>query len=230
MKFKAMATVIPAKAGIQQLLLEERLSYWRGAVVETSRSLSYCILSTLWYRFDIDFVSIEIKRRRIVKRLVIGTLALAVLGSTLLAHPHFRKTVTAKLGTVDVTVAYQTVPSNELHAQNAKVGAFTTPRAPKLTLSAELKAGAITLPAGEYTIGVIKNSDKDWTMALYPGALARGTEPDASKIIKLDSQFTTAHGTSEHMTIDITPGHGKQEGKAVLLLHFGTLYLAGSLS
>ena len=94
-------------------------------------------------------------------------------------------------------------------------------------MSAELKAGAITLPAGEYTIGVIKNSDKDWTMALYPGTLARGTEPDASKIIKLDSQFTDAHGTSEHMTIDITPGHGKQDGKAVLLLHFGKLYLAG---
>ena len=165
-----------------------------------------------------------------MKRLAIGTMLFAFLGASLLAHPHFRKTVTAKLGTVDVSVAYQTVPSNEMHAQNAKVGAFTTPRAPILTLSAELKAGAITLPAGEYTIGVIKHGDKDWTMALYPGKLARGTEPDPSKIVKLDSQFATDHGTSEHMMIDITPGHGKQEGKAVLLLHFGTLYLAGSLS
>jgi hypothetical protein len=165
-----------------------------------------------------------------VKRLATGTITFAILGATLLAHPHFRKTVTAKIGTVDVTVAYQTVPSNEIHAQNAKVGAFTTPRAPKLTLSGELKAGAVTLPAGDYTIGVIKNGDNDWTMALYPGVLARGTEPDMSKIIKLDSMFTTSHGTAEHMTIDITPGHGKQEGKAVLLLQFGTLYLAGILS
>src|SRR5262245_37375512 len=173
---------------------------------------------------------VQDQRRKIVKRLAIATIALAFAGATVLAHPHFRKTITAKLGTVDATVAYQTVPANEMHAQNAKVGAFTTPRAPKLTLSGELKAGAITLPAGEYTIGVIKNGDKDWTMALYPGKLARGTEPDASKIVKLDSQFATDHGTSEHMMIDITPGHGKQEGKAVLLLHFGTLYLAGSLS
>ena len=165
-----------------------------------------------------------------MKRLAIGTMMFAFLGATLLAHPHFRKTVTAKLGTVDVSITYQTVPSNEMHAQNAKVGAFTTPRAPILTLSGELKAGAATLPAGEYTIGVIKNSDKDWTLALSPGKLARGAEPDMAKIIKLDSQFTNAHGTSEHMTIDITPGHGKQDGKAVLLLHFGTLYLAGSLS
>ena len=165
-----------------------------------------------------------------MKRLVIGTLTFVVLSATLLAHPHFKKTVTAKLGTVDVTIAYQTVPSNEIHAQNAKVGAFTTPRAPILTLSGELKAGAITIPAGEYTIGVIKNGDNDWTMALYPGKLARGTEPDMSKVIKLDSMFTTSHGTAEHLTIDITPGHGKQEGKAVLLMQFGTLYLAGCLS
>ena len=110
-----------------------RLSPCRNAI-EISHSLSYCILSTLWYRFDIDFTSIEIKRRRIVKRLAIGTLTIVVLGSTLLAHPHFRKTITAKLGTVDVTVAYQTVPSNEMHAQNAKVGAFTTPRAPTADL------------------------------------------------------------------------------------------------
>jgi len=191
---------------------------------------TYCILSALWYRLGIDPTCVEIKRRRIVKRLATGTMMFAFLCATLLAHPHFNKTVTAKLGTVDVTVRYQTVPSNEMHAQNAKVGAFTTPRAPKLTLSGELKAGAITLPAGDYTIGVIKNGDNDWTMALYPGALARGTEPDMSKIIKLDSMFTTSHGTAEHMTIDITPGHGKQEGKAVLLLQFGTLYLAGSLS
>ncbi len=165
-----------------------------------------------------------------MKRLVNGTLMLVLLNAVLLAHPHFRKTVTAKLGTVDATITYQTVPSNEMHAQNAKAGAFVTPRAPRLTLSGELKAGDITLPAGEYTIGVIKNSDKDWTMALYPGQLARGTEPEMSKLIKLDSMLLTTHGTAEHMLLDISPGLGKHTGKAVLVLHFGTLYLAGALS
>ncbi|MCI0417997.1 MAG: hypothetical protein L0387_20405 [Acidobacteria bacterium] len=165
-----------------------------------------------------------------MKTLVTGTLMLVFTAAALVAHPHFRKTVTAKLGNVEAAIAYQTVPSNEVHAQNAKAGTFITPRAPRLTLSGELKAGTVTLSAGEYTIGVIKNSDKDWTMALYPGQLARGTEPDMSKMIKLDSLFSTTHGTAEHMLIDITPGHGKQQGKAVLLLHFGTLYLAGALS
>jgi hypothetical protein len=165
-----------------------------------------------------------------VKRLASRTLILIFMGATLMAHPHFRKTVAVKLGTVDATVSYQTVPSNEMHAQNAKVGAFVTPGRPRLTLSGELKAGASALPAGEYTIGVIKNSDKDWTMVLYPGQLARGAEPDMSKVIKLDSVFSTTHGAAEHLLVDISPGHGKQDGKAILVLHFGNLYLAGTLS
>jgi hypothetical protein len=164
-----------------------------------------------------------------VKRFITGTLTFVFMGVALLAHPHFKKTVTAKIGSVDATIAYQTVPSNEMHTQNAKVGSFMTPRA-QLTLSGELKAGAVSLPAGEYTIGAIKNGDKEWTMALYPGRLARGTEPDMSKMIKLDSLFSSTHGQAEHMSVDITPGHGKQDGKAVLVLHFGTLYLAGALS
>jgi hypothetical protein len=31
------------------------------------------------------------------------------------------------------------------------------------------------------------------------------------------------------MLIDITPGSGKLEGKPVLTLHFGSLFLAGAL-
>jgi hypothetical protein len=145
------------------------------------------------------------------------------------AHPHFNKTVTATLGTVEVTITYNTTPSNETHAQNAAVGAFVTPRRPILKLAGELKSGATTLAAGEYTIGAVKVSDKDWALALYPGRIGRGETPDVAKAIKLESQFSTAAGTAEHMLIDITPGSGKQEGKAVLTLHFGTLFLAGVL-
>jgi hypothetical protein len=145
------------------------------------------------------------------------------------AHPHFNKTLTVTLGTVEATITYNTTPSNETHAQTAAVGSFVTPRRPILKLSGELNTGTVTLPAGEYTIGVIKVSEKDWVLALYPGRIGRGETPDVAKAIKLDSQFSTAAGTAEHMLIDVTPGHGKQEGKAVLTLHFGTLFLAGVL-
>ena len=53
--------------------------------------------------------------------------------------------------------------------------------------------------------------------------------PTPAKVVKLDSMFETGKGTAEHMLIDVTPGHGKFEGKAVLTLHFGTLFLAGLL-
>ena len=151
--------------------------------------------------------------------------------SAAFAHPHFNKTVTATLSpTVEATITYNTTPANETHAQGAKVGDFVTPRRPVLKLSGELKTEKATLAAGEYTIGAIKNGDKDWTLALYPGRLQRGDTPDVAKAIKLDSLFSTDHGTAEHMLVDITPGRGKFEGKAVLTLHFGTLYLAGALS
>lgn len=165
-----------------------------------------------------------------MKRTVLALL-FASAAVTVLAHPHFNKTITAKLPAgVEATITYNTVPSNEIHAQNAKVGEFVTPRRPTLKLSAELKTDKQTLAAGEYTIGVIKNSDKDWTMALYPGAPARGVPVDMTKLIKLDSMLESNKGTAEHMLVDLTPGHGKFEGKAVLTLHFGTLFLAGVLA
>jgi hypothetical protein len=151
--------------------------------------------------------------------------------ATAAAHPHFNKTVTAKLPSgADATITYNTTPANEVHASKAAVGTFVTPRRPMLKLSAEVKAGAVTIPAGEYTIGVIKNSETDWTMALYAGAVERGATPDVAKTIKLESEFSAKHGPAEHMLIDITPGDGKLAGRAVLTLHFGTLFLSGALS
>ena len=167
-----------------------------------------------------------------MRRLALGCAAsgLVLAAGSLLAHPHFNKTVTAKLPSgVEVTIAYNTTPANELRAKEVKVGAFVTPRRPTLKLSAEMKSGGVTIPPGDYTIGVVKNGEDDWTMALYPGQVARGAEPDATKIIKLPSMYSSAAGTAEHMLIDITPGHGKFEGKAVLTLHFGSMLLAGAL-
>jgi hypothetical protein len=168
-----------------------------------------------------------------MKRLILACSSLGLvlaLAGALLAHPHFNKTISAKLPSgVDVTITYNTTPSNEMRAKEVKVGAFASPRRPTLKLSAEVKAGAVTIPAGDYTIGVVKNSDTDWTMALHPGQVPRGTEPDASKLIKLESMYSGSAGTADHMLIDLTPGKGKFEGKAVLTLHFGTMFLQGSL-
>ena len=88
------------------------------------------------------------------------------------------------------------------------MGQFVTPRQPKLKLSAEIKAGSVVVPAGEYVIGAIKNGPKDWTMGLYPGTIARGASPEMDKVIKLESAFSS-EGKADHLLIDITPGSGK---------------------
>jgi hypothetical protein len=165
-------------------------------------------------------------------RRLLGLVCLVALpASVALAHPHFNKTVTASLpGGIEATITYNTTPANESHATEAKVGEFVTPRRPVLKLSGELKNAKLTIPAGEYTIGAIKVADKDWVLALYPGRIERGQTPDAAKALRLDSMFRTDNGTAEHMLLDISPGHGKFEGKAVLTLHFGTLFLAGVLA
>jgi hypothetical protein len=166
-----------------------------------------------------------------MKRIAAVCSVLVGLGGMAWAHPHFNKTVTAKLPSgVEATITYNTTPANEVRATEAPVGTFVTPRRPLLKLSGALETGSVTVPAGEYTIGVIKNADKDWTMALYPGVLGRADKPDVAKAIKLDSAFSSDHGTAEHMLIDVTPGSAKLEGRAVLTLHFGGLFLSGALS
>jgi hypothetical protein len=162
---------------------------------------------------------------------VLAFVAVAGLGAVASAHPHFNKTITAALpGGVEASITYNTTPANETRATSAAVGVFTSPRNPKLKLSADLKSGEkVVAAAGEYVIGVIKNSETDWTMALYNGVLARGATPDPAKVIKLDSMFDPKVAPADHMLIDVTPGHGKFEGKAVLTLHFGSLFLSGLL-
>ena len=162
---------------------------------------------------------------------VAAAVAASLLATAVAAHPHFNKTISVTLpGGGEVKISYNTTPANEARAESAAVGAFVTPRGPRIELTGDLSAGDRTLPAGTYTIGVVKNAEDDWTMALYPGTLARGAQPEADKLIKLESVYSKDHGTAEHMLIDVTPGSGKLEGKVVLTLHFGSLFLAGVLS
>jgi hypothetical protein len=95
--------------------------------------------------------------------------------SLALGHPHFQNTIKANLpGVAEVTIAYTTILANMSRAESGPPGSFIAPRGPKLTLSAEVLAGGVTIPAGEYTIGVIKNDADGWTMGLYKNAPARG--------------------------------------------------------
>lgn len=168
-------------------------------------------------------------RTTLTVSMILGFLVSSV--SWLGAHPHLNKVLTTTLASgVEVSVSYQTVPSNEDYVTEAAAGEFLTPRGPKLQLSTALTAGDASIPAGEYTVGVIKNGDHDFTLALIPGELGRGDQPDMSKAIQLESQVSSAADAVEHLSIDIAPGTGQMEGKVVLAVHYGSLSVEGALS
>jgi hypothetical protein len=172
----------------------------------------------------------SVKGNTLMKRIILVAVCL-LTAAVLAAHPHFRKTLTVELpGGAEAVLSYQTTPANLTLAEEAQTGVLIVPRRPSLTLSADLTAGGVTIPAGEYTIGVIKNGEKDWTMALYPGMLGRRQEPDMSKVIRLDSEFSDSQGAANHMLLDINAGEGSFEGRAVLTMHFGTLFLSAALN
>jgi hypothetical protein len=161
-------------------------------------------------------------------------LAASILGLTIaspaLAHPHVKKTIAVKLPAGgDITISYLTEPANESHTTKAAAGSFLHAGA-RITFSTELRPGAIAIPAGDYTLGAVKTGDSGYTMALHPGHLRLSDVPDPSKLIKLESALSNDMGTAHHMLVDVSPGHGKLDGKTVLTLHFGSLFLAGVLA
>ncbi len=164
-----------------------------------------------------------------MKKLVVLGGLVFLTASVVAAHPHFRKTTTVKMGDQDVSVSFVTVPANMTHLDGIADGEFVAPGQPTLKVAADLKGGSASIPAGEYLVGAVKKGD-GWTMVLYPGKLERGEKPDLAKAVKLDSQFDTSTDTSEHLVVDIGPGWGKSEGKAVVLIGFGTLWLDGVIS
>ncbi len=156
---------------------------------------------------------------------------LVLVATAVIAHPHFRKSTTATLpGDVEISVSFFTVPSNESHIAGIADGDFVSPGLPQLVIPKDMKAGSATIPAGNYTVGAIKNSMTDWTMALSPGKLGFGDSPDMSKLIKLDSQFVKSPTNIGHLVVDIQPGHDKLEGKVVVFIGFGTFHLSGAIS
>ena len=161
------------------------------------------------------------------KVLLLGLVLLTA--SVVIAHPHFTKTTSVKIGDNEVSVSFYTVPVNMSRLDGLADGAFVSPGRPSLKVSADLKAGSVSIPAGTYQVGAVKKGD-GWTMVLYPGELGREEKPDLSKAITLDSQFNTSAEPVEHLVVDIGPGWGTSEGKAVVLIGFGTLWLDGVIS
>ena len=163
-----------------------------------------------------------------MKKSLLFLLTAGLVMSLVLAHPHLRKSVTAKVGDSEVTIEYVTVPANMEHIGSVGVGDFR--RGANLKVGADLQAGEATIAAGDYTVGCIRDGEKAWTMVLSHGKLGRGESPDMSNLIKLDSHFSTEMGSVDHVSFDISPGSGSLSGRATVIWRFGDHHLAGAIS
>jgi len=169
------------------------------------------------------------RNRKGIHRLLL--LGLFLTGSAAVVdHPHFGKTVTASLpGPVELSVRYSTVPAQEVDTEGAPLGKFLNPRAPILQLSETVSSGSTEIPSGSYTIGLIKKGSGDWTLALHPGRLRQKEVAVTPTIILLNTLSSRSSGRAEHLVMDFNPGTGRFEGKVVLTLHWGTLFLAAEI-
>ncbi len=163
-----------------------------------------------------------------MKKFLVMLVAVGLIASLALADPHMRKSVTAILDGSELTLQYVTAPVNMDHIGEVGVGDFR--RGASLKVGSDLQVGEASIAAGEYTVGCVRDGENAWTMVLYPGRLGRREAPDRSKLIKLDSFFSTERGSVDHVSFDISPGSGRLAGRAVVSWRFGDHYLAGALS
>lgn len=140
-------------------------------------------------------------------------------------HPHLVKTVTTDLpGAVEVSARYQTAPAGEVNPESSPTNRFLNVWAASLQVAGDVRSGATAIPAGRYTVGLIKKNSNDWTLALHPGRLGQKEAAVSPRLIRLDTLFSRSKGESEHLVIDFDLGTGRFEDEVVLTFHLGTLY------
>jgi hypothetical protein len=101
----------------------------------------------------------------------IAGLALAALG---MFHPHVNRTEVLELEKVGkIELTHITVPFNPKHLEKVEKGYIYHLGFASLKLPCDLKAGDVTVPAGEHTLAARYAGDGQWELVLFPKGLSR---------------------------------------------------------
>jgi hypothetical protein len=172
-----------------------------------------------------------------MKRVVLGALFLVLACGIIIAHPHFAKTIMAKLQNgPEFKLEHITLPYNESHLKEVKDGFLFHCGRAKLNINKEVQSGKTKIPAGNYALRAKAKTADDWTLVLIPESAmpATGQQPDMAKMmasaLPLESKTITGHSNMDHLELNIMPGHGATDGKIVLSVGFGTRVVEGVLS
>jgi hypothetical protein len=158
-------------------------------------------------------------------------LLLACLAATMVAHPHFNKSVTAAIKGLELKLTYFTLPYNAKHLEGIKEGfVFHCGRA-KLNIVGELTVGDAKMGAGTYLLRAKAKSADEWTLVLIPEAQAGDPQnPDVSKGIALDTKSFTKQSSLHHLDLNLTGGHGESDGKLLVTVAFGTRRIEAAIT
>jgi hypothetical protein len=152
-----------------------------------------------------------------------ASLLLVCLAGTMVAHPHFNKTVTAAVKGLELKLSYYTLPHNPKHLEGIKEGfVFHCGRA-KLNVAGEITVGSSKLAPGAYLLRAKAKSADEWTLVLIPEAQAGDPQnPDISKGIALETKSFTKQSELHHLDLNLTGGHGDTDGKLLVTVAFGS--------
>ena len=166
------------------------------------------------------------------QRLVLTVgLLLACLAGTMVAHPHFNKTVTAAVKGLELKLTYYTLPYNAKHLEGIKEGfVFHCGRA-KLNVAGEMTVGSTKLGAGSYHVRAKARSADKWTLVLIPEAQAGDPQnPDISKGIAVETKSFAKQSELHHLDLNLTGGHGDSDGKLLLTVSFGSRRIEAAIT
>lgn len=154
---------------------------------------------------------------------LVASLVLVCLASTMVAHPHFNKSVTASVKGLELKLTYYTLPYNAKHLEGIKEGfVFHCGRA-KLNVAGEITMGSTKLGTGTYLLRAKAKSADEWTLVLIPEAQAGDPQnPDVSKGIALETRSFTKQSELHHLDLNLTGGHGDTDGKLLVSVAFGS--------
>lgn len=169
-----------------------------------------------------------------MKKIVSIAALLMLLTGIVIAHPHFKKTITASLDKgPELKLEHITLPYNEVHLKEVKPGfVFHCGRA-KLNISKDVVSGNTKIPAGSYHLRAKAKTVDDWTLVLVPESAVK-SQADMPKALEsalaLNTKTLTNHPNSEHLELNIMPGHSKAGDQLIVSVGFGTRVVEGVLS
>ncbi len=166
-------------------------------------------------------------RLKITAATVVALAAFAALAGS---HPHFRKTVVARMPDLEVKLDYTTYPWNPAHLAEVKDGFVFNCGNATVELSKAVKPGAVEIPAGKYQLRARAKTVDNWTLILIPAPPDRNTPADMAKVLELETRTLGGRPVVDHLLLDISAGHGETNNKGLIVLAWGDRQLEGVLA